>query len=48
VPAAGLLALRCCFAADPKPKDNTATEAGKLVVHEWGTFSTFSGSEARS
>jgi hypothetical protein len=48
VPVAGLLALSCCFAADPKPKDNPTSDAGKLVVHEWGTFSTFSGSDGKN
>jgi hypothetical protein len=46
LPAAGLLALTYCFAADPRvePKD----DGGKLVVHEWGTFSTFSGSDGKN
>lgn len=48
VPVAGLLALSCCFAADPKPKDSPSADAGKLVVHEWGTFSTFSGSDGKN
>ena len=48
VPVAGFLALSCCFAADPKPKDNPTADAGKLVVHEWGTFSTFSGSDGKN
>jgi hypothetical protein len=45
-PAAGLLALACCFAADPR--ETPASDAGKLVVHEWGTFSTFSGSDGKN
>jgi len=46
VPVAGLLALASCFAADPK--DRPAGDPGKLVVHEWGTFSTFSGSDGKN
>jgi hypothetical protein len=46
--AAGLLAL-CCHAADPAPKGNAAPAPGKdLTVHEWGTFSTFSGSDGKN
>ncbi|HEX5270220.1 MAG TPA: hypothetical protein VFW33_07035 [Gemmataceae bacterium] len=45
VPLAGLLALACCFAADP---DRGRSADGKLVVHEWGTFSTFSGSDGKN
>jgi hypothetical protein len=48
VPVAGLLALSCCFAAEPNPKDNPTADGGKLVVHEWGTFSTFSGSDGKN
>jgi hypothetical protein len=48
VPVAGLLALSCCFAADPKLTDNPTKDGGKLVVHEWGTFSTFSGSDGKN
>lgn len=40
VPLAGLLALSFCSAAEPG--------GGKLVVHEWGTFSTFSGSDGKN
>jgi hypothetical protein len=39
VPLAGLLALSFCSAGEP---------GGKLVVHEWGTFSTFSGSDGKN
>jgi hypothetical protein len=46
VPLAGLLALACCFAAEPR--DQPSTDTGKLVVHEWGTFSTFSGSDGKN
>jgi hypothetical protein len=38
-----LLAASLCPAADPPP-----TAAGGLVVHEWGTFSTFSGSDGKN
>jgi hypothetical protein len=41
VPLAGLLALSCSTAADP-------AGPAKLVVHEWGTFSTFSGSDGKN
>ena len=41
---AGILMAWCCVAG-PAPKDKATAPAGKgLVVHEWGTFSTFSGS----
>jgi hypothetical protein len=46
VPVAGLLALACCFAADPKEK--AVDDSGRFVVHEWGTFSTFSGSDGKN
>ena len=39
--AAGLAAA-CCFAAD------SADATKGLVVHEWGTFSTFSGSDGKN
>jgi hypothetical protein len=46
---AAFLTLAYCQAADPIPKDEPATTAGKdLVVHEWGTFSTFSGSDGNN
>src|SRR5579859_5556775 len=46
--AAGLLALSC-HAADPATKDNAAPAPDKgLTVHEWGTFSTFSGSDGKN
>jgi hypothetical protein len=38
-----LLASSLCPAADPAPG-----AAGGLVVHEWGTFSTFSGSDGKN
>ena len=44
-PVAGLLALACCRAAEPAPK---APEGKDLIVHEWGTFSTFSGSNGKN
>jgi hypothetical protein len=47
VPLAGLLALACCRADDPAGRDKSA-DFGKLVVHEWGTFSTFSGSDGKN
>jgi hypothetical protein len=40
------LAAAVCGAAGPAPQDDSA--AGGLVVHEWGTFSTFSGSDGRN
>lgn len=45
LPAAGLLAFACCSGAEPVPK---APEGKDLVVHEWGTFSTFSGSDGKN
>ncbi len=42
VPLAGLFALGLCLAGDPP------AGGGKLVVHEWGTFSTFSGSDGKN
>jgi hypothetical protein len=45
LPVAGLLAFVCCRAAEPVPK---APESKGLVVHEWGTFSTFSGSDGKN
>jgi hypothetical protein len=48
-PIAAFLALAISQAADPTSKDDPATPAGKdLVVHEWGTFSTFSGSDGNN
>jgi hypothetical protein len=48
-PAAGLVALACGFAAAPAPGDKSASSpSGDLVVHEWGTFSTFSGSDGNN
>jgi hypothetical protein len=47
VPLAGLLAVACCFADDPASRGRSA-DGGKLVVHEWGTFSTFSGSDGKN
>ncbi len=42
--AAGVLAA-WCHAVEPAPKDTAAPAPTKdLTVHEWGTFSTFSGS----
>jgi hypothetical protein len=40
---AGILALLFGSTADTAPRDTPANPHG-LVVHEWGTFSTFSGS----
>jgi hypothetical protein len=49
LPVAGLLALAWCHAADPAPKDSAAPPGVQgLVVHEWGTFSTFSGSNGKN
>ena len=48
-PAAGLLALASCFAADLGPKNDPRPTATRgLTVHEWGTFSTFSGSDGKN
>ena len=45
--AGGLAAW--CGAADSGSKDKPPTAASRgLVVHEWGTFSTFSGSDGRN
>ncbi len=42
--AVGLLAV-WCQAAEPAPNETAAPAPDKaLIVHEWGTFSTFSGS----
>jgi hypothetical protein len=47
-PVAGLLALACCFADNPA-RDRPPTGADRdLIVHEWGTFSTFSGSDGKN
>jgi hypothetical protein len=47
-PAAGLLALACCL-ADSGPKDDPTRDSARgLTVHEWGTFSTFSGSNGEN
>jgi len=44
-PAAGLLILTCCIAAEPDARVRPGADTVQgLVVHEWGTFSTFSGS----
>jgi hypothetical protein len=49
LPVAGLLALACCYAADPASKDKSPTPSAQdLVVHEWGTFSTLSGSDGKN
>src|SRR6266849_7295489 len=45
LPVAGLLALASCGAAAPAPKSPAGQD---LVVHEWGTFSTFSGSDGKN
>jgi hypothetical protein len=46
---AGLFALACCFAADPAQKEASAPAPKRdLIVHEWGTFSTFSGSDGKN
>ena len=48
-PVAGLFALACCFAADNPSRDRPPTAADRdLIVHEWGTFSTFSGSDGKN
>jgi hypothetical protein len=47
VSVAGVLALSCCLAVTASP-DNPSGDGGKLVVHEWGTFSTFSGSNGKN
>jgi hypothetical protein len=50
----GLLALlfigfACCFAGESTSKSKSAAPADKgMVVHEWGTFSTFSGSNGKN
>jgi hypothetical protein len=47
--AAALLAFAGIVAAQPVPAEKPAPALGKdLVVHEWGTFSTFSGSNGTS
>jgi hypothetical protein len=43
----GLLAA-CCCAASPGPEDKPPAGGRELVVHEWGTFSTFSGSDGKN
>jgi hypothetical protein len=49
LPAAVLAALACGLAAADDPKNNPSPGAdGALVVHEWGTFSTFSGSDGKN
>src|SRR5260370_3639128 len=45
VSTAEVLALVCCGAAAPAPE---APAGQDLVVHEWGTFSTFSGSDGKN
>src|SRR5689334_17675217 len=46
---AGLLALACCLAADRGPKDEPTADPGRgVTAHEWGTFSTFSGSDGKN
>ncbi len=44
-PIAAIAALATCLAADPASKDDPARG---LTVHEWGTFSTFSGSDGNN
>jgi len=44
---AGLLATAWCCFASPPPKDAPDPTPG-LTVHEWGTFSTFSGSDGEN
>jgi hypothetical protein len=49
LPVVGLLALASCYAADPATNDKSpASSAQDFVVHEWGTFSTFSGSDGKN
>jgi hypothetical protein len=49
LPVAGFLALTWSYAADPASKDKSPTPSAQdLVVHEWGTFSTFSGSDGKN
>src|SRR5450755_1385751 len=42
---AGLSAGAWQVAASPAPKNDPTVEPAGPIVHEWGTFSTFSGSD---
>jgi hypothetical protein len=42
------VAAAACWAADPTPRDTSATTTEAMIVHEWGTFSTFSGSNGKN
>jgi len=48
LPVAGLLALALGHAADPASGTSAAPARDDLIVHEWGTFSTFSGSDGKN
>jgi hypothetical protein len=46
---AALAAAWCCVAATPAPAPRApGSDTGAPVVHEWGTFSTFSGSDGNN
>jgi hypothetical protein len=48
LPVAGLLALAFGRAADSDTATSAAPARDDLIVHEWGTFSTFSGSNGKN
>jgi len=49
LPLTAFLALTYGYAADSASKDQAPTPSAQdLVVHEWGTFSTFSGSDGKN
>src|SRR5262249_15113231 len=48
LPVAGLLALAFGHAADPSSATSAAPARDDLIIHEWGTFSTFSGSDCKN
>jgi hypothetical protein len=48
LPVAGLLAVVFGHAADTAKATSAAPARDDLIVHEWGTFSTFSGSDGKN
>ncbi len=44
----GFSQIQSAVAAEPKASNTADNKTGKLIVHEWGTFTSFSGSDGVS